>query len=235
MPPAWPGLLERVVVLARDLDSADRKRLLHRAATFATGRRWEGIGMEIDDSVRLVVAAHACLLTMALEGDPYRSIGSVVVYPTTVVRRGKRNLGGGVASDGPMAIHGETRAGGPMVIVWRAAQVASLHPERGRNVVLHEFAHQLDLYDGVADGMPPLGSRDEELAWQDTMDAVYARLVAELDPMLGRYATTNLGELFAVATERFFTRPADLLDLHPDLYALLRSFYRQDPALRRPG
>jgi Mlc titration factor MtfA (ptsG expression regulator) len=235
VPASWPSLLHGRVALSRDLDAADRQRLLERTAAFAAGRRWEGIGVEIDEVMRLVVAAHASLLTLRFDVDPYRSIGSVIIYPSTVVRRGTRNLGGGVAADGPMAIHGETTRGGPVIVTWRAAEIASHHPERGRNVVLHEFAHQLDMSGGAVDGVPPAASREEELRWEKTIAAVYERLVAEVDPVLGRYATTNRGELFAVATERFFTQPVLLREAHPDLYSLLLSFYRQDPARRRPG
>ncbi len=219
-----------------DLDASDQALLLERMARFVPDHRWEGVGgQEITPAVHAVVAAHACLLALRFEGDPYRNVRSIVVYPSTVVRRGRRSLGGGIEADGPMAIHGETRAGGLVVVVWNAASTGSRHPERGRNVVLHEFAHQLDVFDGVVDGMPLLASRTEELEWQETLGAVYDRIVAEPDPVLGRYAATNRGELFAVATERFFTRPAALVEHHPDLYALLRSFYRQDPVRRRSG
>ncbi len=234
VPATWPSLLEERVVLSRDLEVAERQRLLRRSAAFVDGRRWEGIGVEIDDAVQLVVAAHACMLTLQFDVDPYRGVASIIVYPTTVVRRGTRNIGGGVASDGPIAIHGETTRGGPVLVTWRAADVASRHPERGRNVVLHEFAHQLDMSGGAVDGVPPLANREEERRWERAIVAVYERLIAEGDTVLGRYATTNRGELFAVATERFFTQPAVLREAHPDLYGLLASFYRQDPSRRRP-
>lgn len=189
--------------------------------------------MVVGPRQKVVIAANAALLGLGFDQDPFDDVTSVVVYPTTVVRRGVRNLAGGVSASGPLAIHGETVRGGPVVVVWRAVASGSRHPERGRNVVIHEFAHRLDLRDGVVDGMPPLGGRSAELAWQQVFGAVMEGLVAEVDPFLGRYASTNRGELFAVASERFFTRPHELAMRHARLYEQLAAFYRQDPRRRR--
>ncbi len=233
--PHWAASLDERAPLWRDLGDDERRLMLDRIAAFVHGRRWEGIGVDVDEAMKLVIAAHACLLGLGFERDPFHEVSSVVIYPTTVVRRGTRNLGGGLSASGPLAIHGETVRGGPVVVVWRAVDVGSRHPERGRHVVIHEFAHQLDLLDGVVDGMPPLPGRAAELSWQRMIDEVMASLVADVDPLLGRYATTNRGELFAVASERFFARPHELAARFPDLYASLVAFYRQDPRRRRPA
>ncbi len=227
-------MLDERVALWHDLARGDRERLLARMGPFVSGRRWEGVGVDVDRRIQIVVGAHAQIMALGFDRDPFDDVTSIVVYPTTVVRRGSRQLGGGVAATGPLAIHGETVRGGPVVLVWRAIDTGSRHPERGRNVAIHEFAHRLDLVDGVVDGMPPLPSRTDELAWQRVLGDAYDRLVAEIDPFLGRYASTNHGELFAVASERFFTRPAELAARFPELYGALRGFYRQDPIERRP-
>jgi Mlc titration factor MtfA (ptsG expression regulator) len=227
-------ILTERVPLWRELDDDRQERLLQRTARFVRRRRWEGIGLEVDDVVQVVIGAHACLLGLEFDRDPFDDVTSIVVYPSTVVRRGSRHLGGGVAGSGPLAIEGETVRGGPVVLVWSAAEAGARYPDRGRNVVIHEFAHRLDMRDGVVDGMPPQPNRPAELAWQATLETVFAQLVAEVDPFLGRYAVTNHGELFAVASERFFTRPHELAAGYPGFYARLRAFYRQDPATRRP-
>lgn len=232
--PHWAPLLDERAALWRDLGDDEQRLMLERIAGFVHGRRWEGIDVDVDEAMKLIIAAHACLLGLGFDRDPFHDVSSVVVYPTTVVRRGVRNLGGGLSASGPLAIHGETVRGGPVVVVWRAVDAGSRHPERGRHVVIHEFAHQLDLIDGVVDGMPLLSGRAAELSWQRMIDEVMAALIAEVDPLLGRYATTNRGELFAVASERFFTRPHELRVRFPDFYAGLVAFYRQDPRRRRP-
>jgi MtfA peptidase len=215
------------------LDGAERSRLEDLVGSFVASKRWEGVsGFEVTDEVRVVVAVHACMLILELDATAYRRIGSVVVYRRPVVSRALRSYGGGIVSDAPMPIHGETRAGGPVVITWSAAEADARRPELGRNVVYHEFSHQLDLLDGVADGSPPLRDPALRERWDGVVDAVYERLLAQGDPLLGAYAATNRGELFAVATERFFTRPLDLEAAHPGLYAVLSGFYRQDPASR---
>jgi len=232
-PDAW-----RNTIVARcgwwdRLDSAERGRLEVRVAHLVAALRWEGAGgYEVTDEVRVVVAAHACRLIMELDEDAYRRIGAVVVYRHPVVSRALRSFGGGIVSDTPVPIHGETRSGGPVVLAWSALTADARHPERGRNVVYHEFAHQLDLADGVLDGMPHLRDPTLRRRWSAVIGAVHDRLIAHHDPLLGDYATTNHGELFAVATERFFTRPADVEAVHPDLYWALAGFYRQDPAAR---
>lgn len=200
---------------------------------FIASKHWEGVsGFEVTDEVRVVIAGHACMLILELDPAAYRRIGSVVVYRRPVVSRALRSYGGGIVSDSPMPIHGETRAGGPVVITWSAASADARRPDLGRNVVYHEFAHQLDLLDGAVDGTPPLRDTALRTRWRGVLESVYEHLLAHGDPLLGGHAATNRGELFAVATERFFTRPLDLASAHPELYAVLAEFYRQDPARR---
>ena len=218
------------------LDPDERSRLEGLVGTFVASKHWEGVsGFEVTDEVKVVVAVHACMLILELDPAAYRRIGSIVVYRRPVVSRALRSYGGGIVSDSPMPIHGETRAGGPVVITWSAVSAESRRPDLGRNVVYHEFAHQLDLVDGAADGTPPLRDPALRERWGGVIDSVYERLLAHGDPLLGSYAATNRGELFAVATERLFTRPADLEAAHPDLYLVLAAFYRQDPARRVAG
>ena len=106
----------------------------------------------------------------------------------------------------------------------------------GQNVVLHEFAHQLDFLDGYADGTPPLSSREEYRRWRDVMTDEYERLVRESEHgharVLDAYGATNPAEFFAVATEAFFEKPVQLQRRHPALYEVLRGYYCQDTAER---
>ena len=140
----------------------------------------------------------------------------------------------GVLTEEPMEILGETGFRGPVLIAWDAARTAARHPERGHDVVLHEFAHQLDLRDGMVDGTPPMDDPEERQRWIDVCTPALERVRPDdyhhhhgvLDP----YAGTNPGEFFAVSTEVFFTRPTGLRHAQPALYEVLADFYRQDPA-----
>ena len=230
-PEAWRGIVAERLVGWHHLTGEEQTGLLAMAAAFVDQKRWEGAGgLRVTDEMRVVVAVHACLLVRRMDATAFRSVGSIILYPKPVVSHGVRSLGGGIVSEGPLPIHGETRRGGPVVIVWSAAEFESRHPEIGRNVVLHEFAHQLDLQDGALDGTPPLVSRELQQQWPSIRDDVYAHVLAHSDPLLGSYAATNVGELFAVSTERFFTRPVELRNLHPAWYAALAAVYKQDPA-----
>jgi Mlc titration factor MtfA (ptsG expression regulator) len=233
IPEPWRAILAERLSGWAAVGGPDRSKLESMVATFVGQKRWEGAGgLTVTDEMRVVVAAYACLLVLRLDLGVFRSVGSIVLYPGPVVTHAVRSLGGGIMSDGPLPIHGETRQGGPVVIVWSAADRESLHPELGRNVVIHEFAHQLDLHDGALDGTPPLRSRELRERWSVARDAVYAQVLAHGDPLLGSYAATNHGELFAVSTERFFTKSLELRALHPGWYEMLAAAYGQDPAGR---
>ncbi|MGE3632946.1 MAG: zinc-dependent peptidase, partial [Sandaracinaceae bacterium] len=185
------------------------------------------------------IAARACLLILARPDDSYRYVESILVYPTTVVRP-ERKLGFfEVATrpvDAPTAILGEAHLRGPVILVWDAVLRTGRHPERGHDVVLHEFAHQLDMIDGGADGTPPLSSRAERQRWAEVCSKELFALRERRDRgepgLLDTYGATNEAEFFAVATEELFDRPIELRDQHPELYDVLTAFYRQDPAAR---
>jgi hypothetical protein len=121
-----------------------------------------------------------------------------------------------------------------MVLAWDAAKAGASDPSDGKNLVLHEFAHQLDFEDFVGDGVPALGSRREKLSWAEVMKVEFAALraadVTGISTLLDTYGATNPAEFFAVTTEAFFERPHALQQQHPRLYGEMRQFFRQDPA-----
>ena len=135
-------------------------------------------------------------------------------------------------SDADLAIVGQTTFDGPVFIAWDAAREGARHPERGHNVVYHEFAHKLDMDDGTVDGTPVLDPAARP-RWIEVCTAVYQQVRdGRAGPLLDDYAGVNPGEFFAVATEVFFDRPLELARAYPDLYDVLQAFYRQDPAAR---
>lgn len=235
LPAAWRDLTAASVAHWAVLDDSERDRLGDLMAQLAE-RRWEAAnGFELTDEIRVVIAAQAALLILGLDIDCYRDVTAIVVHPTTVTLRGERaGPARGVVTDAPLPIVGQAQSRrGPVVIAWDAARAGARHPERGYNVVLHEFAHKLDMLDGLVDGTPPLPDSAARRRWIDVCTTEYDLLRAgEGGTVLRAYAGVNPGEFFAVATEVFFDRPAELLAEKPGLYDVLRAFYRQDPAAR---
>ncbi|MDD9370768.1 MAG: zinc-dependent peptidase [Acidimicrobiales bacterium] len=235
LPPNWRELTATALAHWAVLDDDERDHLGGLMADIAS-RRWEAAnGFALTDEIRVVIAAQAALLILGLDVDCYRDVTAIVVHPTTVTLHGERaGPAPGLRTDAPVTIVGQTHdRRGPVLIAWDAARAGARHPERGFNVVLHEFAHKLDMLDGMVDGTPPLPDAAARRRWVEVCTAEYRRLRSgEGAPALRGYAAVNPGEFFAVATEVFFDRPADLGEANPDLYDVLRAFYRQDPAAR---
>ncbi len=229
--PAWPTLLpdeqERLVALVEHF--VDRVR-------FEAAR-----GFELHDRHRAVIAGQACRLLLGLDLDEFPWVRSVIVHRSTVVLRGRRTVGAGrVETTAAQTLDGQAHHRGPVVLSWSAVRADLRMPARGRDVILHEFAHQLDMIDGVVDGTPPI---EDELAlarWVEVCTDAYERLRGERPPsgdpdrptVLRSYGGTNAGEFFAVATEAFFLRPGEFAMGEPALYRELAAFYGQDPAAR---
>ena len=231
--PSWEPLLTREFDHWSSLNAGELARMRMLVARFVHDVRWEpSNGFELTDEVRVLIAAQASMLLLGLELDEYPQLTSVIVHPSTVRLRGTHAVGGGVMSSGTQTLAGQAHFKGPVILSWSATKRGAKHPEAGNNVVYHEFAHQLDMLDGVTDGTPPLDDQAARERWVAVCTAAYDTVRAEGSPVLRPYAGTNPAEFFAVATEVFFNRPVDLGDHEPELYAELRGFYRQDPATR---
>lgn len=239
-PPAWEDIVRANMAHYRLLDESERARLHELIQVFVAEKRWEGAGgLTLDDEIRVTIAAQACLLILALPHDYYRNVRTIIVYPSTVVPP-QRRPGVFERSGGPLEIEepvlGMAFHRGPVILVWDATLHGGRHPAHGHNVVFHEFAHKLDLLDGAADGAPPLKGRAEYRDWAAVCTAEYGRLRSELaqgrESFLIAYGATNAAEFFAVATEQFFDEPHRLLREAPELYRVLRGYYRQDPVKR---
>lgn len=215
------------------LDSAETARMEHLVARFMATTDWEAAnGFELTEQIEVLIAAQASMLLLGLDLDGYDDVTSVIVHPANVRLRGSHSSGGGTFSSSPRIISGQAHYQGPVVLSWAAARRGAKFPERGQNVVYHEFAHRLDMLDGITDGTPPLGDDAAAERWSAICTAAYDEVRAQGSPVLRPYAGTNPAEFFAVATEVFFNQPHELCDHEPDLYGELRSFYRQDPAQR---
>ena len=236
LPAGWEDVTEAAVAHWGLLDEAERAELGELMELLVRTKKWEAArGFELTDEIRVVIAAQASLLILGLGIEYYRAVSSIIVHPTTMTLRGVRpGPAAGVVTDAPLAILGQAQhQRGPVVIAWDAARADARHPKRGHNVVLHEFAHKLDMLDDVVDGTPPLPDHTARERWIEVCTAEYRLLRAGGGGYLLRnYAMVNPGEFFAVATEVFFDLPGELLAQKPALYGVLRDFYRQDPARR---
>lgn len=216
----------------------ERERLLEYTDTLVHELRWETArGFTLTDDMRANVAAHASLLVLAFDDGlaSYRDVTSVIVHPSTIVRTGVHYLGDGLYTDADDPIIGEAFHRGPVMVSWDAAAFQARNPERGENVLLHEFAHRLDMLDGLSDGTPPLRDEAAMAEWVRVCTNSLRVLRAHEEPsVLRSYAATNPAEFFAVATEVFFTRPVALREENAPLYSVLRDYFGQDPARRWP-
>ncbi|WP_420450715.1 zinc-dependent peptidase [Ilumatobacter sp.] len=230
--PAWERVLLDGFEHWGALDDDELARMRMLVARFVHETEWEAArGMDLTDEVRVLIAAQAAMLLLGLSIDEYFDVTSVIVHSSTVRLRGTHATGAGTMSDAPRHLAGQAHPRGPVVLSWSAVRREARRPERGQNVVYHEFAHRLDMLDGMTDGTPPLGSEDAAERWAAVCTPAFER-VRDGTSILRSYAGTNPAEFFAVATEAFFTRPREVREHEPDLYAELRAFYGQDPAER---
>ena len=234
-PLEWRSIAAETFVPWGALDESQQDRLEHLTAELIDRKHWEGArDFSVTTEMRVTIAVHAALLILELDHSYYRKVSSIVVLPTTQVLKGQRTgPAQGVVTDEPMPIIGQAVLNGPVVIAWDAASNQARHPERGHNVIYHEFAHKLDMLDGAADGAPPLSSIEEARQWTEVCQREFEMLRAGRGGhLLDAYGSVNPGEFFAVATEVFFDKPRPMLTQKPDLYNVLSSFYNQDPAHR---
>lgn len=221
------------------LSPQEQERFLFHGRRLVRSATWEAAqGVELTPPMIDSIAAHAALLTagFGVDVEPFRNVRSIVVHGRTIVTRGDRpGPVRGVYTSGPQYLAGQSGHGrGPVLLDWRTFDRQIGNPDRGVNVVYHEFAHKLDQLDGAADGMPPMPSGDAREAWVQTLGTNYRRLRRRgSDGLVRAYGATNPAEYFAVTSELFFTRPVALRERLPRVYQRLADFYHQDPAARR--
>jgi Mlc titration factor MtfA (ptsG expression regulator) len=235
-PEHWRRIIETRVPTFSRLTPADQHELLGHTRVLAEEKHFEGAGgLIMRDEVRVTIAAQAALLLLHRDTDYFPRLTSIIVYPTGYVANDLTRADGGIWSEGDEHLSGHTQRDlRAIVLAWDDVRSGAADPNDGRNLVLHEFAHQLDFEDGSTDGMPLLDTGAEARSWAEVFGAELEALRAAADAgeptLLDPYGAQDPAEFFAVATETFFERAAELARRHPRLYAELRRFYRQDPA-----
>jgi len=239
-PDDWRRTIERNVPIVLRLSPADQEELFGHVQVFLAEKHFEGVGgLELTDEIRVTIAAQACLLLLHRDTDYYPLLKSIIVYPSTYVVPEEHSLGGGIWEEGEDAMLGHTSRGlSALVLAWDSTLHGARDMGDGENVVLHEFAHQLDFEQGDVNGTPTLGSNGQYASWARVLGAEYDALRRASDEgrpsVLDDYGAENPAEFFAVATEAFFERPVELRAKHAALYEELRTFYQQDPASWAP-
>ncbi|XOV89149.1 MAG: zinc-dependent peptidase [Pseudomonadota bacterium] len=229
----WHRVVE--LSLARHhLSAAELGQLRELASLFLHEKTITGVDLVPTDLQRVTIAAFACLLILELDLSYYDGWYEVVLYPDTFVVRHQQVDDAGVVHEAASALGGESWQRGPVILSW--ADVT--RGVAGYNVVLHEFAHKLDMASGVANGMPPLHEDMDHATWTRTFQQAFDRLRTEVahhrSTWIDPYGAENPAEFFAVVSESFFETPHELQRFDTALYDQLRQFYQQDPALRMP-
>jgi MtfA peptidase len=236
----------------RGVSGEENARLKALAERFLGMKHFSGAhGLEVRDRMQVEIAAQACILVLELGLAWYEGWSEIVVYPTQFVPEREVMDEAGVMhlTRDPMA--GEAWLGGPVILSYEDVALTADEEMRvaGYNVVIHEFAHKLDMRNGDPNGFPPLHRDMDARAWKKAFVEAYEdfcakveaadalasqrRAQAALDALpLDPYAAESAGEFFAVASEGFFETPELLAPAYPAVYEQLRLFYRQDPAAR---
>jgi MtfA peptidase len=237
--PEWETILQENVAYFGRLEPEDQSTLRDLVKVFLEEKRFEGCGgLDIDDEIRVTIAAQACILILHQDSDIYPDLEAILVYPSTYVDHRPRTVEGGIVIEEPEVRLGESWSRGVVVLAWDAVVHGASDMRDGKNVVFHEFAHQLDTEDGAADGAPILERRAAYGPWARVLGVAYAGLVRDDQEgnktVLDTYGAKNPAEFFAVVTESFFERPRALRARHPALYEQMREFYGQDPVTLNP-
>ncbi len=233
--PGWLSIIERNVPYYHRLGLDMRQRLHGLVQVFLDEKLFEGCGgIEISVEIKVTVAAHACILLLGRDADVYPKLRSVLMYPGTYMAPLSRRGPGGIVAEGMQVRSGESWSHGNVVLSWGDVLLCASPNLTGRNVVLHEFAHQLDSESGSNEGAPLLPHPDMYVDWARVLGQEYQLLIDAAEQgkptLLDQYGATSPAEFFAVSTECFFEKPVEMSVIYPDLYEQLKLFYGQDPA-----
>jgi Mlc titration factor MtfA (ptsG expression regulator) len=238
-PTEWRRILRRRVPLVARLPAAQQLRLKQLMLVFLAEKPIIGCaGMEISDEVRVTIAAQACLPLLGDARGFYPKLQRVLVYPGPFIVDRPAPGPAGVQMEQRRLLTGESWSQGQVLLSWPDVLEGAADPSDGHNVVIHEFAHQLDQVKGHANGAPPLRDRAAYARWSAVMQQAFDELRARAawgdgggggSGLLSDYGATDPAEFFAVVSEVFFERPRELAAEHPALYAELARYYRVEP------
>lgn len=234
-PDAWKDVLNRNFSLYRHLPERLKNELHGHIRVFLAEKNFEGAGgLEMTDEIRVTIAAQACALLLNRPTQYYPQMQSIIVYPTSFEVEDPVEFSDNQYLEDTEVRSGESWHSGAVVIAWDEALNTGRDLNDGQNVIFHEFAHQLDEENESSDGIPQLPRIAGYLPWARVLGKEFKKLCRSADAgtrtLLDHYGATNEAEFFAVATECFFEKPAQMKKQHPELYEQMKLFYNQDPA-----
>ncbi len=231
--PRWVEIAGRNANLYRALPDELRKEVWGHVRIFLAEKNFEGAGgVQMNEEIMVTIAVQACILMLRRKATYFSRMDSIVVYPHSFFTEQPSHIGYDIMEADERI--GESWNTGTVVLAWDHAAKRFLDRASGQNVVIHEFAHQLDQEDGVSDGVPVLPRFSDYKEWGVVLGKNFDELNRKLDhnlhDILDPYAATNHAEFFAVASETFYEKPVELKRQHPDLYAQLKKYYKVDPS-----
>ena len=233
-PPQWVKILERNIQVYPSLPMPLRLQLRKLIKQFLHQKLFSGAaGLEVTDEMRVTIAAQACMLHLNRPGDLYPKLKYILIYPSAFVVSRPQADGSGVVSKRSRGLLGESWQNGKVILAWDNVLHGARNFVDGSNVVLHEFAHQLDSESGSADGAPLLAGTSCYRSWAAALSEEFEELQTDArygrSSLMDHYGATNPAEFFAVATETFFEKPRQMAKHHTELFGVLKNYYRIDP------
>ena len=233
-PAAWRDILRRRMPAFARLPVDLQMQVKKHVQVLVAEKPFIGCaGLVVTDEMRVLIAALAALLLLNRAAGYFDNLRQVLVYPGAFVVERAEPGEDGLTHETRRALSGESWQQGQVLLSWDDVLAGAANPGDGHNVVIHEFAHQLDQERGRANGAPWLGRREGYARWaavlQREFDALRQRLGQGVEGVIHPYAATNPAEFFAVVSEHFFEQPAALASAHPALYAEFARLYRTDP------
>ena len=237
-PEAWEGFVREAVWPFDQLTADQRAAIRETVRVLVAEKRWEGCaGFVVTDRVRVAIAAQVGWMMLGRHPFYFDAVRSILVYPDAFSMPRATPVGWDLHIHEREELHGVAQARDAVALSWTEVAAAGRSAHDGHHLVVHEFAHQLDMLGGSdIEGTPPMESAAQREEWDDVIDASFERLrrVCRRDrhPLLDCYGATERSEFFAVASEVFFQRPTDLAREWPDLHRVLATFYRLRPTYR---
>ena len=234
-PKEWRYILKRNIPYFYSMPADLQLQLKQHLLVFLEEKKFFGFeGIKITDEIRVTIAAQACLLLLNRKANYYPKLKSIYIYPQAFVTKHETRDEAGILQSKPRVLSGESWELGKVILSWKHSKQGAQDFDDGHNVVIHEFAHQLDQETGVANGAPFL-KKNSNRCWSKVLSKEFEQLQRDArrgeNSLLDHYGATNPAEFFAVASEVFFERPKEMKKEHSKLYDQLQSFYQVNPAI----
>ena len=234
-PEAWAEILSSNIPIYSRLPIALQGQLKRHVKFFIRDKTFYGCdGLTLTDEIRVTIAGQACLLLLNRATNHYYKLHHILVYPSSFVASRSEQSESGVVSQKRTGLLGESWSQGKVILSWDDVIKGAKNFSDGHNVVLHEFAHQLDQESGSTNGAPLLGAQSSYQSWTRVLSGEFEQLQKQASSgyssLIDQYGATNPAEFFAVVTETFFERPVQMRRCHPELFEEMKSFYAVDPS-----